>query len=193
MIVLEGMSAFATAVLACNRPVRRVFGLPFVRQRSTASDRGRSIAHATRSCRPERMPREPAHMLPASVILVAEDDPAMRHLMTDALSHAGFEVIEAADGAELESWIDRVFERCVEPRAIDLIISDQCMPIVSGLDLLARLRRASWSTPFILITGFEDKVTREEAHRLGAASVLDKPFNLIELCAAALHFAPPMR
>lgn len=112
--------------------------------------------------------------------------------MTMALRQAGFEVIEAADGAELARWIRRVFERRVDPRAIDLIISDHYMPAATGLDLLARLRRASWSTPFILITGFEDRVTCEEARRLGAASVIDKPLDLVELCAAALHFASPM-
>ncbi len=66
------------------------------------------------------------------------------------------------------------------------------MPAATGLDLLARLRRASWSTPFILITAFEDSVICEEAHRLGAASVIDKPLDLVELCAVALEFASPM-
>ena len=146
---------------------------------------GTQVRHRIRGRRQYELAPAPA------VILLAEDDPTQRQLMAIALWQAGFEVIEAADGAELGRWIRRVFERRVDPRAIDLIISDHYMPAATGLDVLARLRRASWSTPFILITGFDDSVTCEEARRLGAASVIDKPLDLVELCAAALQFASP--
>ncbi len=143
-------------------------------------------------CAKERTRCRPAVVAPASVVLIAEADPATRRLMAMALRRDGFSVIEAADGAELETWIRRVFERRVEPCAIDLIISDQYMPVATGLDLLARLRRASWSTPFILITSVDDRAIREEADRLGAASVIHKPFDLKDLRAAAFGVASPV-
>ncbi len=125
----------------------------------------------------------------APVILVAEDDPAMRWLIVLTLRRDGFDVIEIRDGAELDTLIRRVFEQRVDPRAIDAIVADQCMPSFSGLDVLARLRRADWCTPFILITGFADPGLVAEARRLGAAAVLEKPFDLAALCGVAQRYA----
>ncbi|MGE5181559.1 MAG: response regulator [Acidobacteriota bacterium] len=125
----------------------------------------------------------------APVILVAEDDPAMRRLIVVTLRRDGFDVIESKDGAELDTMIRRVFEQRVDPRAIDAIVADQRMPRVSGLDVLARLRRADWSTPFILITGLAEPGFLAEARRLGAAAVLEKPFDLAALRSAAHRYA----
>jgi CheY-like chemotaxis protein len=74
----------------------------------------------------------------------------------------------------------------LETRAppIDLIISDVNMPGATGIEALARLRRAELTTPVILMTAFGDKRTHDEAGRLGAELVLDKPFALEDLLAA---------
>jgi CheY-like chemotaxis protein len=127
----------------------------------------------------------------APVVLVAEDDPLMRRVLTLALVRDGFRVLDASDGAELETWIRRLIVRDQDHRCVDLIIADQRMPTTTGLEVLARLRHIDWSTPFILITGFGDPTTHDEAKRLGAACVLDKPFDLQTLRAAALEFALP--
>jgi FixJ family two-component response regulator len=57
------------------------------------------------------------------------------------------------------------------------------MPGLSGLQALASLRSAEWSTPFILITAFRDPDTCELAASYGAACVLAKPFELAELAS----------
>lgn len=64
------------------------------------------------------------------------------------------------------------------------------MPGCGGLEVLARMRRVEWSTPVILITAFGDAETHTEACRLGAARVLDKPFDVDELCLAARAIVP---
>jgi len=124
-------------------------------------------------------------------VLVAEDQREMRVLMCEVLRREGYEVVEAASGTEL---VERLVQGMVaddDARAPDLIVTDVRMPGCSGLEVLARLRRNDWSTPVILITAFGDLATHEEAQRLNAAYVLDKPFELDDLVLAALSLAHP--
>jgi CheY-like chemotaxis protein len=111
----------------------------------------------------------------------------MRCLLALALRADGFEVIEVATGGEL---MDRIAElvnvSAPHRRAMDLIITDMRMPVVSGLHALARLRQFDRTTPVILITAFADEDTHVAAERLGA-HVFDKPFDLEDLRMAALH------
>ncbi len=125
------------------------------------------------------------------VVLVAEDDPLLRHLLTISLETDRFRVIDASDGFELEAWVRRLIISARDQRCVDLIIADQRMPSLTGLEVLAHLRAVDWSMPFILITAFADEVTRAEARRLGASCVIDKPFDLDVIRAAALQYAPP--
>ena len=120
----------------------------------------RAVARATRS----------------PIVLVAEDDPLMRRLLAIALARDGFHTLGVCEGGELEAWIRRLIEGARDHRCVDLVIADQHMPSATGLEALARLRNADWSTPFILIATFADDATRAEAVRLGASCVLDKPF-----------------
>jgi DNA-binding response OmpR family regulator len=122
------------------------------------------------------------------IVLLAEDDASMRRLLWLALMKDGFQVIDACDGAELAEWIRRLIASTHDRRCVDLIIADQRMTSSTGLEVLAWLRHIDWSTPFILITAFGDRRTHAEAARLGASVVLDKPFDLDVLRAAALQF-----
>ena len=124
-------------------------------------------------------------------VLVAEDQLEMRALMCEVLRREGYEVVEAASGTEL---IERLVAGLIaeeDARAPDLIVTDVRMPGCTGLEVLARLRRNDWSTPVILITAFGDLATHEEAQRLGASYVLDKPFELDALVLAAFALAHP--
>lgn len=123
------------------------------------------------------MRREPG--IPPRVLL-AEDDPAMRALVAAVLQADGCEVVEARD---LEHLADVVAGYAEGPDSIAMIISDIRMPGLSGLELLAALRAARWSTPVLLITAFGSDETHAEATQLGAIAVLDKPFSLERLRA----------
>nr|WP_276203615.1 response regulator [Hyalangium minutum] len=121
---------------------------------------------------------------------MADDQPEMRRLIRGALVRDGYEVVEVANGpALIHALISGLLEE--QTRAPDLIITDVRMPGMTGLEVLARLRREAWSIPFILITAFGDEALHREAERLGAARVLDKPFELAELRAAVRRVLKP--
>jgi two-component system response regulator (stage 0 sporulation protein F) len=121
-------------------------------------------------------------------ILVADDDPDMRALVASALRQAGYDVVEAGNGMEaIEHIAPTVWTRRGSFKAI---VSDVCMPDLTGLDLLAALRCSRFETPVILMTAFGDEEVRAEARSLGATAVLDKPFDLDELHAAVQKAMP---
>lgn len=117
-------------------------------------------------------------------VLVAEDDDELRRLLVMSLTADGYEVAEASDGHELIRQLARLW-------LVDAIVSDVRMPGKSGLDVLAGFRRADWTTPFVLITAFGSDELHEEALRLGASAVVDKPFDLDVLRILIRQLAPP--
>jgi DNA-binding response OmpR family regulator len=118
-------------------------------------------------------------------VLVAEDDYELRRLIAVALCKDGYEVIEAENGAQL------VEHFAGNQPALNLVIADVRMPWRSGLSVLAAARSFRFTTPFILITGFADSFTRSQARQLGAV-MIEKPFDLDELRAAALALSQPV-
>ena len=123
-------------------------------------------------------------------VLVAEDDAEMRSLIATALSADGCDVLEARDGRELFEILAAMSPPNPRLEPPDIVVSDIRMPGPSGLDGLALLRESTWSVPVIVITGFGDLATHDEARRLGAAIVLDKPFDLEVLRTAVITLAP---
>jgi DNA-binding response OmpR family regulator len=109
-------------------------------------------------------------------VLVVEDDPDMRRLLTDFLQEEGIQVAEAADVTEALRWLSE--ER------FDGVILDKNLPDGSGLDLLPRLAARFPGLPVILITAFGDPWIRERAAARGASALLLKPFSLDDLLAA---------
>ena len=129
-----------------------------------------------------------------SRILLAEDDIEMRKLLAWRLEEDGYDVVEAENGLELLECLEpsllyaRTFGRISE---FDLVVSDIRMPGLSGLEVLAGLRKRDKVTPVILITAFGDQVTHDEANELGASAVIDKPFDIDELRATIRRIIPP--
>jgi two-component system response regulator (stage 0 sporulation protein F) len=123
-------------------------------------------------------------------ILVAEDDREMRRILTAVLRRDGYQVVEAEDGFELLDYIGSPppVEGC--PIGFDLVISDIRMPVFSGLDALAYIRDLDRDTPMILITGFGDQSSHDEARRLGATAVFDKPFDMGDLLETVTRIIP---
>ena len=110
-----------------------------------------------------------------SSILVAEDDPAITNALRRALTHEGYAVRSATDGAEaLEA---------LAAEAADLVILDVAMPYVDGLEVCRRLRRAGNRTPVLMLTARHTVGDRVEGLDAGADDYLVKPFSLNELFA----------
>lgn len=127
--------------------------------------------------RPVRARRRPT-------VFVAEDDPALRTLLRDELETVGLRVVEVEDGIELLDRIGTTVLQGEGPPSV--IVCDHRMPGADGLDVLAGLRAASWSLPFVLMTAFASPALRDRARRLGAAAVFDKPADLTAVCRTVL-------
>ncbi|WP_233262192.1 response regulator [Vitiosangium sp. GDMCC 1.1324] len=124
-------------------------------------------------------------------VLLAEDQAEMRALLCGMLAREGYEVVVAQDGPGLIETLIAGLTDESDAWIPDLIISDVRMPGFSGVEVLARLRRESWTTPVLLITAFGDDELREQVERLGAARVLDKPFELEVLRDMAREMIAP--
>lgn len=121
-------------------------------------------------------------------VLLAEDDFEMRRLLSLTLTRAGFDLVQVSSGDEA---LDRIADQLIEESdQFDIVVADVRMPGCTGLDLLACLRHFDWHTPVILITAFGTAETHEEARRLGAFAVFDKPFDLDDLENAVVSAAP---
>lgn len=122
-------------------------------------------------------------------ILLAEDDVEMRSLLVLTLQDAGYDVEALPDGLELMDQL-AAYLAPGAPMNIDLIISDIRMPWVDGMEVLRNVRQYIGYPKMILITAFGDDSVHSEARRLGAAAVLDKPFDLDQLLAAVQDVLP---
>ena len=105
-------------------------------------------------------------------VLLADDDLAMRSLISDELQDEGYSVFQVADGHDA---LD-----CVDECAPDLILTDLRMPH-GGLELVARFRARAPKTPIILMTAFGSIEAAVSAIQGGATDYLTKPLNLDEL------------
>ncbi len=113
-------------------------------------------------------------MTSSNRVLVVDDEPMVREVVTAYLERDGFRVAEAADGR-------RALERIAD-EAPDLVILDVMLPEIDGLSVLARLRDAG-DTPVILLTARAEEADRIVGLELGADDYVVKPFSPRELVA----------
>ena len=147
--------------------------------------------HLVLCCRNDSPPPTPWMTVTARRVVLAEDDADLRDMLASALRADGYDVIEAADGAELLAAVSRDPVGLAGAPAPAVIVTDIRMPGRSGLEVLADLRQAHVATPVIVITGFGDATALAEAKRLGVAAVFDKPFDLDDLRAAVRNLLKP--
>src|ERR1700691_1369326 len=95
-------------------------------------------------------------------VLVADDDPEMRRLVSDTLRKDGHEIVEEPDGGRLLVRVAALYQK-TGALPVDLIVSDIRMPVCTGLDILQGMRAARWRTPVVLMTAFADDEVRRRA------------------------------
>jgi len=108
-----------------------------------------------------------------STILVVDDDAPTRVVLRTILERAGHRIVEAAHGAAALDIIN--------PNLIpDLVLTDLAMPILSGKELIERLRSApiTASIPIVVVSGSADSARALKASGLVEA-VVDKPFDAV--------------
>lgn len=111
------------------------------------------------------------------ILILAEDDAALRGLIARSLRREGYVVHEAENGQELLS-----IGSGLEVTA-DLVVSDVQMPYLSGPKAVVGLRGGGLECPVILITAFGGDEARAAAQTLGNCVVMEKPVDLTALKA----------
>ena len=111
----------------------------------------------------------------SAIILVVDDDRAIRESLDRALALEGYRVVAAADGAQA---LDLIVEH--KP---DVVVLDLMMPNVDGLTVCRRLRARRDRTPILMLTARTETSERVSGLDAGADDYLPKPFDLDELLA----------
>ena len=121
-----------------------------------------------------------------SRILIIDDDRQMQRACSRVLSKAGHVVTCAETGDE------GLKEISGGARNFDIVLLDQLMPGMSGMDVLAQIKSIMPNLPVIIITGSVTEETAAEIIRKGACDCLPKPFNPEQLRNAVekAHGAP---
>jgi DNA-binding response OmpR family regulator len=102
-------------------------------------------------------------------ILIVDDEPNVRLMLSTALQSVGYQVIEAEDG-------ERALARLEEPEStIQLVLLDLQMPRMDGMELLARLRALGNIVPVVILTAHGSIPEAVTAMKLGAIDFLTKP------------------
>ena len=104
-------------------------------------------------------------------ILVVEDDPSVRRLLSVQLGLAGHEVHIAEDGAAALLEVGR--------QRPDVVLLDVMMPVLDGWQVLATIRRRPdlVDLPILLLTAKNSSADIERSYELGATHVMNKPYD----------------
>ena len=122
-------------------------------------------------------------------VLIADDDSAIRTVLTQALTRAGFTV--RATGMAAAMW------RWVSEGEGDVVVTDVVLPDENAFDVLPRIRKIRPTLPVIVMSAQNTIMTAIRSAELGAYDYLPKPFDLtalVQTVARALdapHHAPP--
>jgi two-component system nitrogen regulation response regulator GlnG len=109
----------------------------------------------------------------SGIVLVADDDQAIRTVVTQALSRKGYDVRTTGNAATLWRW--------VSDGEGDVVITDVVMPDENGLDLIPRIRKIRPDMRIIVMSAQNTLVTAVKATERGAFEYLPKPFDINEL------------
>src|SRR5499427_1059201 len=104
----------------------------------------------------------------SDTILIVDDEPSNRNILSQELIHEGYSVVAASDGREALSK--------VESSRPDLIILDYMMPDLSGLEVLKELRKRENDAPVVMITAYGTMERAVEAMKEGAYDFITRPF-----------------
>ena len=108
-------------------------------------------------------------------LLLAEDDAELRAVLVRLLTDEGYDVVPVRDGVSaVQTALNGAF---------DIAIFDRGLPLVDGLEVLARLRRSAWSVPVLILSAYGTPRDRVAGLDAGAEDYLPKPFDVEELLA----------
>jgi two-component system response regulator BaeR len=112
--------------------------------------------------------------MPASTILIVEDEPKISQLLGDYLQQTGYETRESLNYEQICGW--------VEQEEINLILLDWMLPGMSGLEICQQLRTIS-TVPILMITARVEEIDCLKGLDAGADDYICKPFSPREVVA----------
>ena len=112
-------------------------------------------------------------------VLAVDDSASMRQMVKLTLSGAGYQVVEASDGAD---GLDKA-----RANSVDMVVTDLNMPVMNGLSMIRELRKlpAYKGIPIIFLTTESDAAVKQEAKAAGATGWITKPFQQDQLVSVA--------
>ena len=115
---------------------------------------------------------------PSNRVLVADDDPVIRHLVTTIVTKEGYTVVVANDGNEAYRHLQRDAD-------FTAAVFDMMMPGLKGLDLLRYMRTEKRLSriPVLMITSHKDLTIMADLFAAGATAILRKPFSTVQIQA----------
>ncbi len=116
-----------------------------------------------------------ADKTPEARLLVVDDEPSIRELLTASLRFAGFEVFAAADGQEALAQADR--------HRPDLVVLDVMLPDLDGFAVTRRLRERGRDMPVLFLTARDETADKVQGLTVGGDDYVTKPFSLEEVVA----------
>jgi two-component system, chemotaxis family, chemotaxis protein CheY len=110
-------------------------------------------------------------------ILAVDDSPSVRQMVKLSLAGAGYDIVEASDGAEGLSK--------ARASTLDMVVTDLNMPVMNGLGLIRELRKlpAYRGVPILFLTTESDPEMKQQAKAAGATGWITKPFQQDQLVA----------
>jgi DNA-binding response OmpR family regulator len=121
-------------------------------------------------------------------ILVVEDDEDIRRICVKILTDSGYQVATAEDGKAAWKMLQAAGH---DPCGFDLLITDNQMPQLSGVELVKRLRAADMNLPVVMASG----TVPDNTGGLHLAAILPKPFmpdQLLQVVGEVLHWSTVM-
>ncbi len=112
-------------------------------------------------------------------VLVVDDEENFLVLLDRILSREGYQVITAGDGVQALAHADR--------QKFRVAIVDIKMEPMTGVEVLAELKKRDATSQVIMISGYPTDDTRNECMKLGAAGYLTKPIEISELKSVLRH------
>jgi CheY-like chemotaxis protein len=118
-------------------------------------------------------------------VLVVDDEATVGEFLAELLASRGLDVTVKSDPLDAARWF------ADDPARVDLVLTDQTMPRMTGLELAQRLTTERPELPVIIVTGYGEDIGRAELRRHGVAALLRKPVEPASLVALlASHLAP---
>lgn len=113
--------------------------------------------------------------MPGQTILLADDDAAIRMVLNQALSRAGYEVRPTGNISTMWNWVTR--------GEGDLLITDVSMPDGNAFDVMPKIKKLRPELPIVVMSAQNTFMTAIRASEMGAYEYLPKPFDLTEVLA----------